>query len=79
MTPRPCPVPGCVDPVSPGRHAFFCTGHYFQVPAHTIRLITRVSIACSRCDDDDERRFLAEQRDAYVNVALHELEARHAA
>ena len=83
---RRCPVPQCTEPMPEGEHACFCVEHHFQAPHAYTTLIFRTSIAAKRATDDETRKHLLEQRDAYVRSVIRVMgwgaskpEADHAA
>jgi hypothetical protein len=76
MSNRCCPVPACTGEVPSGPHAVFCVECHFRLPYRTTSDLFRLQIAAKRAPDEDTRTYLREQIDAYVSVAVRQLEAR---
>lgn len=60
-----CRVAGCGQPAGP--NGLFCSAHYFAMPAADARFLNAMQAEARRMADDETRRYLGEQIEAYAN------------
>ena len=63
-----CPVPACDCEAPDG--CVFCPEHFIQIPRAYTSLIARTKFMCQRASADDERLYLHEQTQAYIQSAI---------